>query len=76
MRNLALKNVWKAFIQTKVGFLTFEKAKVMVNVKNTRAEKEVSDLYHMEDWDIEPEAEAIIQNMLGKKKNGYSYRKD
>ena len=36
-------------------------------VKNTRAEKEVSDLYHMEDWDNEPEAEAIIQKMPRKK---------
>ena len=47
--NLALKRIWKAFIRSKVEYLSFEKTK-----KYLSAEKEIQDFYaEMEELDNE-----------------------
>ena len=51
---MALKRIWKAFIQTKDDFLTFEKTKEEAYVENLRAKTEVGDFYlQIDEWDCE-----------------------
>ena len=51
--NLALKQIWKVFIQAKVEYLSFEKIQEIVSEDNIRAKKELKELYaQMEELDM------------------------
>ena len=43
--NLALKRIWKAFIQAKVEYLSFEKIQEIIYEDNVREKKELNEFY-------------------------------
>ena len=60
--NLDLKHIWKALIQSKIEFLSFEIAKEITFAENLWADKEVKDVYaQMEELDNE--AKLMAKNM-------------
>ena len=59
MRNLALKRIWKAFIQAKVEYLSFKKIQEIISKDNIRAKNELNEFYaQMEELDEEAKVKA------------------